>query len=325
MVGQIARDLVLVVDEVPGSGGTVPVRERREMLGGKGANIAVGLAQLGAPVRLVGVVGDDDTGARLIARAAADGIGTEAVVQRQDCATGLIVDLVADGWRYLEHLPDGVLLREDDVPTDLIARAATVVVQLQQPPEVALKAARAAHGRVVLDGAPERLRAELLACADVVRADHQEAELLSGRKIADAAGQHIGIVSEMIDVRNRNLAAVTRADDFVVSNKLVSLMLAQASENELMAQIFGELLDEDGSEIYMRPVTDYIAVDRPVNFYTVTLAALIRGEVAIGYSRTGGAGNGHDPRNMGGVVVNPAKSEKLTFDPSDRLIILARQ
>lgn len=187
MVGQIARDLVLVVDEVPGPGGTAPVRERREMLGGKGANIAVGLAQLGAPVQLVGVVGDDDTGARLIARAAADGIGTEGVVQRQDCLTGLIVDLVADGWRYLEHLPDGVLLREDDLPTDLIARAATVVVQLQQPPEVALKAARAAHGRVVLDGAPERLRAELLACADVVRADHQEAELLSGRKIADAA------------------------------------------------------------------------------------------------------------------------------------------
>ena len=47
VVGQIARDLVLVVDEVPGPGGTAPVRERREMLGGKGANIAVGLAQLG--------------------------------------------------------------------------------------------------------------------------------------------------------------------------------------------------------------------------------------------------------------------------------------
>ncbi|MGD9478961.1 CASTOR/POLLUX-related putative ion channel [Shinella sp. G-2] len=146
--------------------------------------------------------------------------------------------------------------------------------------------------------------------------------LLQLRKIADAANKHIGIVSEMIDVRNRNLAAVTRADDFVVSNKLVSLMLAQASENELMAQIFDELLDEDGSEIYMRPVTDYIAIDRPVNFYTVNLAALIRGEVALGYSRANPAGE--DPRNMGGVVVNPVKSELVAFGPSDRLIILAR-
>ncbi|HUQ55109.1 carbohydrate kinase family protein [Lentzea sp.] len=123
-VGQMARDLVLVVDEVPGPGDTTPVRERREMLGGKGANIAVGLAQLGAPVALVGVVGDDDVGARLIARAAADGIATEAVVRRPDTETGLIVDLVADGWRYLGHLPDAVRLREDDLPIDLITRAA---------------------------------------------------------------------------------------------------------------------------------------------------------------------------------------------------------
>jgi ribokinase len=186
VVGQIARDLVLVVDEVPGSGGTAPVRQRREMLGGKGANIAVGLAQLGAPVRLVGVVGDDDVGARLIARAAADGIGTDAIVRRPDCPTGLIVNVVADGWRYLEDLPDGVLVRETDINPEIFARAGAVVLQLQQPPEVALKAARAAEGRVVLDGSPERLRDELLACADVVRADHQEAELLSGREITGA-------------------------------------------------------------------------------------------------------------------------------------------
>jgi ribokinase len=191
VVGQMARDLVLVVDEVPGPGGTAPVRERREMLGGKGANIAVGLAQLGAPVELVGVVGDDDIGERLTARAAADGIGTGAVVSRKGCETGLIVNVVADGWRYLEDLPDGVLLREDDLPMDLIAGAAAVVVQLQQPPEVALKAARAATGCVVLDGAPDhpgsdQLSDELLACADVVRADHREAELLVGRKITGA-------------------------------------------------------------------------------------------------------------------------------------------
>lgn len=184
MMGQIARDLVLVVDEVPGPGSTAPVRERREMLGGKGANIAVGLAQLGAPVALVGVVGDDDIGERLLARAAADGIEVASVVRRPDCETGLIVDVVADGWRYLEHLPEGVLLREEDVPVDRIADAAAVVVQLQQRPKVCLRAARAARGHVVLDGAPQRLKDELLACADVVRADHREAELLVGREIS---------------------------------------------------------------------------------------------------------------------------------------------
>jgi voltage-gated potassium channel Kch len=146
--------------------------------------------------------------------------------------------------------------------------------------------------------------------------------LLQLRKIAEEAGVHISIVSEMTDVRNRELAAVTRADDFVVSNKLVSLMLAQASENELMAAIFDELLDEDGSEIYMRPVKDYVSIDKPLSFYTICLAALRRGEVAIGYRQQHEGIADH--RNLGGVVVNPKKSDLLSFRQDDRLIILAR-
>lgn len=142
--------------------------------------------------------------------------------------------------------------------------------------------------------------------------------LLHLRKIADAAGIHINVVSEMVDVRNRELAEVTRADDFVVSNKLVSLMLAQASENENLAAIFDDLLDEEGSEIYMRPMDDYVALDVPVNFYTVTEAARSRGEVAMGY---------HRPRPgavANGIVVNPSKKTAVQYEAGDRLIVLAR-
>ncbi len=146
--------------------------------------------------------------------------------------------------------------------------------------------------------------------------------LLQLRKIADAAGRHISVVSEMIDVRNRDLAEVTRADDFVVSNKLVSLMLAQASENASMSAIFDELLDEEGSEIYMRPMSDYIDIANPVNFYTVCLSALKRGEIAIGYRRQR-AGDA-DTRDLAGVLVNPKKSEKVAFEAADRIIVLAR-
>ncbi|HEV7719568.1 MAG TPA: hypothetical protein VGO70_11400 [Arsenicitalea sp.] len=146
--------------------------------------------------------------------------------------------------------------------------------------------------------------------------------LLHLRKIAETAGVHVGVVSEMIDVRNRELAEVTKADDFVVSNRLVSLMLAQASENANLSAIFDDLLDEEGSEIYMRPVTDYVAIDRPLTFYTIAEAARRRGEVAIGHVRKR---NGMvDARNMGGVVVNPTKSLALSYDDGDRIIVLAR-
>ncbi|MDI5982262.1 PfkB family carbohydrate kinase, partial [Amycolatopsis magusensis] len=57
VAGQIARDLVLELPELPPAGTAAAVRHRQETLGGKGANIAVSLAQLGASVSLIGVVG----------------------------------------------------------------------------------------------------------------------------------------------------------------------------------------------------------------------------------------------------------------------------
>jgi voltage-gated potassium channel Kch len=146
--------------------------------------------------------------------------------------------------------------------------------------------------------------------------------LLQLRKISETAGKHISVVSEMIDVRNRELAEVTRAEDFVVSNKLVSLMLAQASENESMAAIFDELLDEAGSEIYMRPMSDYVDISKPTNFFTVALSALRRGEVALGYRRQ--RADDADHRNLGGVVVNPNRTEPITYTETDMVIVLAQ-
>ncbi|MGW5670795.1 PfkB family carbohydrate kinase, partial [Micromonospora sp. NPDC003776] len=146
VVGQVARDLVLQVDEVPGPSATAPVRCRRELLGGKGANQAVGLAQLGARVGLLGVVGEDEVGDRLLGRARSDGIDVAPVVRRPDTASALIVDVVDTGarWRYLEDIPAATLLSEADVAAaEPVMRAArAVLVQLQQPLPAALAAAR---------------------------------------------------------------------------------------------------------------------------------------------------------------------------------------
>ncbi len=62
VIGQIGRDLVLRTDGPPSAGEATTVLQRDELLGGKGANQAVGLAQLGVPVALIGAVGDDSPG-----------------------------------------------------------------------------------------------------------------------------------------------------------------------------------------------------------------------------------------------------------------------
>ena len=193
--GQIARDLVLVVDEVPAAGHSARVTERREMLGGKGANQAVALAQLGMRPALVAAAGDDRTGTDLLRQAERDGVDVSATARRPGTRTGLIVDIVdrRGQWRYLEELPSSVLLTEADVAAAgrLLTRAQWASIQLQQPSAVAVAAARAAHRagcQVVLDGAPdERHRDALLSCANVVRADAREAELLVGFPLRDEA------------------------------------------------------------------------------------------------------------------------------------------
>jgi ribokinase len=160
------------------------------VLGGKGANIARGTRQLGATAALVGVVGDDREGRLLVEQLGADGVATAAVVRREATRTALIVDVVCGGaYRYLEDVPGRTLVTPEDVraAASMVAGADAVIVQLEQPSDTALAAVRAAGGLVVLDGAPDGRQAELLAAADVVRADHREAEALAGRRITGAA------------------------------------------------------------------------------------------------------------------------------------------
>ncbi|MGX5359491.1 PfkB family carbohydrate kinase [Kocuria sp. KH4] len=187
VVGQVARDLVLVVDRVPGEGGAADVRERRELLGGKGANQAVACRRLGAEVELVGVVGADRAGEDVLAQAAADGIGVTGVLRRESVPTALLVDVVGPPGvrRLLEDVAPGALLTAGDVRSraGLLRDADAVLVQLQQPgPAVAAALAAADGALVVADGAPAdaRTRRRVLDAADVVRADGSEAEALVG-------------------------------------------------------------------------------------------------------------------------------------------------
>ncbi len=144
--------------------------------------------------------------------------------------------------------------------------------------------------------------------------------LLHLRHLADCLGCNFSITSEMLDLRNRQLADVTRADDFIISDQLISLMLAQVAENKTLNRVFADLFDPRGSEVYLKPVENYVTIAQPVNFYTVLAAAQQRGEVAIGYRL---AELAQVAEKDYGVVLNPPKSGLLTFQPADRLVLLA--
>jgi hypothetical protein len=156
---------------------------------------------------------------------------------------------------------------------------------------------------------------------DIQDADAQTLiTLLHIRRIMDEKQKDIKVVSEMLDIRNRDLAEVTKADDFIVSDKIISLLMTQVSENKYLMRVFEDLFNPDGSEIYLKPISNYVQTGATMDFYTVLESAKQKGHTAIGY-RIGSLI--HDSNKAHGVVVNPNKSDKITFSNNDMLIVLS--
>lgn len=146
--------------------------------------------------------------------------------------------------------------------------------------------------------------------------------LLHLRDIAEQDESPFSVVSEMLDLRNRELAEAAKVDDFIVSEHLISLMMAQLSENAELMDVFTDIFDPEGAEIYLKPIGDYVALGQLVNFYTVTEAARRRGETALGYRLLS---ESHDSEKAYGVHTNPKKSEKVSFSDEDKVIVIAEE
>ncbi|WP_256962212.1 potassium transporter TrkA [Streptomyces sp. NRRL B-24572] len=143
--------------------------------------------------------------------------------------------------------------------------------------------------------------------------------LLHLRDIEVRLGDPYSIVTEMNDDANREVAQVTKADDFIVSTKVISLLLTQLSENRDLYDVFTDLFNPEGSEIYLKPASDYVVLGAEANFATVVEAARREGETAIGYRL---ARHGEVPPNYG-IFLNPSKTASLTLGPADAIVVLA--
>jgi Trk K+ transport system NAD-binding subunit len=144
--------------------------------------------------------------------------------------------------------------------------------------------------------------------------------LLHIRNIADKEGAKVNIVSEMFDQRNRELAEVTKADDFIISEDLISRYITQLSETPDLKKVFDDLFRSEGSEIYLKDIEDYVKTGVPVNFYTVLESASLKHETALGYRIITKA---HEVDENYGICMNPDKSKEIVFSPGDKVIVLA--
>lgn len=145
--------------------------------------------------------------------------------------------------------------------------------------------------------------------------------LLNLRDLCDQDGVHVGLLSEMLDIRNRELAQVTQADDFIVSDRLVSMVISQVTENKDTMRIFDDLFHHEGSEMFLRPAEYLVPLETTTDFYSVCAAASAKGETAVGYRIHK---QHHDCAAKYGLRMNPPKSVRFSFAPGDQVVVLAR-
>ncbi len=88
VVGAISSDLIISLPALPKAGQTFVTDSPVRTAGGKGATQAVAAANLGAEVHLIGAVGNDDTGAKLINLLSERKVDTTHVVTTES-ATGV--------------------------------------------------------------------------------------------------------------------------------------------------------------------------------------------------------------------------------------------
>jgi ribokinase len=183
VVGSANVDLTASVDALPQPGQTVIARQLTRRCGGKGANQAAAAGRLGADVRLVAAVGDDDASEAVRTAAAEAGVRTDRLQISADSPTGTaLITVDRAGENSIVVVPGAnadlaaaqlAAPLADLTPTDV------VVVSLEIAVETAAAALRLAHdagARTLLNPSPcSSAVADLLADVDVVIVNEGEA------------------------------------------------------------------------------------------------------------------------------------------------------
>ncbi len=183
VLGSLNVDFVARVPVLPGPGETVLGGDLGTFAGGKGANQAVAAARLGGRVAMVGCVGADAHGDLLVRRLELDGVDAGGVRRDPDAPTGAALIMVAAGGENVIAVTPGANARVGarDVRRAVAALDAggLLLLQLEVPlaaVEQAIREARAAGGRVLLNTAPAaRLDLDRLAGLEAVVANESEA------------------------------------------------------------------------------------------------------------------------------------------------------
>lgn len=200
IVGSLNMDLIVRSPRLPAPGETLLGGEFLTLPGGKGANQAVAAARAsggGAGVTMIGAVGDDEYGRRMLEIVGKERINVAPVRRRQDSPTGIAIITVAmTGGENTIVVAGGanqtLTAAEIEDSADAIRGAGVLLMQLESPLEAVSAACAIARDgsspapgvgpvTTILNAAPaQRLPRAITARLDYLLVNRSEAAVLTG-------------------------------------------------------------------------------------------------------------------------------------------------
>lgn len=305
-----------------------------------GVRTATGEVRLSPPMdrmfaagdQVIAISADDDT---VVMDSASDALPTALTVTQEAALEPVVEHTLVIGWNALGPMILGEL--------DRYVQSGSTVRVLVDPTRVGadIEDVDLTHATVdvrhldTVDGArlaeqlnDQRFDQVIILCYGDVEPSASDARtlltLLQVRQATSAPGHvnaGVRLVTELLDVRDVDLAMVANPDDFVVSERLTSLMLAQLAENLELRGVLSDLFDAEGVELVLVPANRYVPAGVTISYGDVVAAARARGHVCVGYRVASGAAEGG--LGGGGVVVNPTKRCEVAFAEHDQVLVLA--
>lgn len=192
VVGSLNMDIVINVDHMPKEGQTLIGTGLTEIPGGKGANQAVAIGKLQAPVSMIGKVGADPYGTSLLNSLTASNVNTEHIVTSTEKSGVAVVTVDQSGSNHIIVIPGAnfdITEQDIELQRQAIEQCEIVVLQLEVPMEVVkytLQLAKQLGKTTILNPAPAKpLDDELLSYVDILIPNEHELADICGIELVD--------------------------------------------------------------------------------------------------------------------------------------------